>query len=67
MIFYYVLMAACGISGVVGIYQLIRGGGNVRPGRTIAAVFVFILAAVAAFKGLSFYQMRPLIENYIRS
>ena len=62
----YVLMAVCGIFSIIGVYLIVKGGTRVRPFMVLCMIIVFFLAFYATIKGMTFYEMRYLIESKFR-
>lgn len=62
MILNYILLAVCGIMGIVGVVDMVKGN-RTRPFRTIGAILVFVLVLIATIMGLTYDQLLAIIEG----
>ena len=62
----YVLMVVCGLFSIIGVYLWIKGGARIRPFMIIGMIIVFFLALYATIKGMTFFELRYLIESKFR-
>lgn len=63
MILNYILLAVCGIFGILDIVGMVKGQGRQRPLRTIGFIVVFIIVLVATIMGLTYDQLLAIIEG----
>lgn len=63
MILNYILLAVCGIFGIIGIVDMVKGAGKIRPFQTIAFILVFVLVLIATVMGLTYDQLLAIIEG----
>ncbi|MDR2528258.1 MAG: hypothetical protein LBD04_04470 [Synergistaceae bacterium] len=62
MVLNYLLLVVCGGYSVFGVIQMKKG--TSKPFRTVGAIIVFFIALAATVMGISYIELKTMIEGW---